>query len=137
MSTSVTVESQWHGQAVKIQGKRVVNKSAFEIGLIVEGQAKLLSPVLTGRLAGSYTTQALGRGSEIESPATLADRITPPSGDMEVLVGTAVGYGPYVEFGTVRQDAQPALRPALDLAKGQMLTVIYRNGRYEFAEYIR
>ena len=32
------------------------------------------------------------------------------------IVGTNVAYAPHVEFGTVRQSAQPFLRPALGAA---------------------
>ena len=137
MTTKVMVQSQWNGKPVKVAAKRVTGKSAFEIGLIVEGQAKLFAPVKTGRLAGSLTTQAADHGSSPEAPATSRDVIQPPRDENEVFVGTAVGYGPYVEFGTVRSNAQPFLRPALDLARGQALTVVQKHGRYEFREYMR
>ncbi len=134
--TTTTISSEWKGQEVKIAGKRVVNKSAYEIGLIVEGQGKLLCAVDTGRLAGSITTQASDHGTNPEAPATGADRIQSPVDADEVLVGTAVEYGPYVEFGTVRSNAQPFLRPALDLAQGKTLTVMEKHGRMEFKEYM-
>jgi HK97 gp10 family phage protein len=119
-----------------VLGKSAAKRSAFEIGLIVEGQAKLLSPVDTGRLAGSITTQARDHGTSPESPAQGGDRIQAPSDEMEVLVGTAVAYGPYQEFGTVRTDAQPFLRPSLDLARGKALTVALSVARNEFRDYL-
>ena len=137
MTVTTTIQQQWNGRDVKIKGRAVRDKSIYEIGLIVEGQAKLLAPIDTGRLAGSITTQASDHGSEVESPATAADRIQPPQSDNEVLVGTAVMYGPYQEFGTVRTNAQPFLRPALDLARGKTLTVTMKHGRYEFKDYLR
>lgn len=165
-----TISEQWNGKDVKIRGKRVVGKSTFEIGLVVEGQAKALVPVHMGRLAGSITTQAARQGTNTEAPATASDRIAAPTDDMETLVGTAVEYGPWVEFGTgphwpplaplkewarlvlgdesaayaialkIAQkgtDAQPYLRPALDLARGKVLTITMKNGRYEFADYLK
>ena len=62
-------------------------------------------------------------------------KIKAPTDEDEVLVGTPVDYGPYVEFGTVRSNAQPFLRPALDLAQGKTLTVMEKHGRQEFKEY--
>lgn len=137
MTTKVTVESQWNGKPVKLAAKRVTGKSAFEIGLIVEGQASLLAPRKTGRLSGSVTTQASDHGTSPRSPAGSSDVIQPPDDENEVLVGTAVFYGPHQEFGTVHTDAQPFLRPALDLARGQALTVVQKNGRFEFREYLK
>lgn len=154
----VSVDSQWHGKDVKVRGQKVVGKTAFEIGLVVEGQAKLLAPVNYGYLAVSITTQALGAigmggehtsmGTEPSTPKSRSNpkgpdpgrplrmKIASPDEPNEVWVGTPVEYAPYVEFGTVRSPAQPFLRPALDLAKGRVLTITKRNARYEFAEYL-
>jgi hypothetical protein len=157
-----TIEKHWNGDIIKIKGKKVVNKSAYEIGLIVEGQAKLLCPRRYGYLAASYTTQTYNYGTEPESPSKYrgtsnfsdevksdklnwsqyADKkparmkIIPPNDPNEVLVGTPVEYGPYVEFGTVKMVAQPHLRPAFDLAKGKVLTIVKINAKYEFADYL-
>lgn len=57
--------------------------------------------VRTGRLRGSITWR-LGQDSD----GLYAD------------VGTAVLYGPYLEYGTSRMPAYPFLRPALDAARG-------------------
>jgi hypothetical protein len=65
-----TVSQVWHGKEVKVQGQRVTGKTGYEIGLVIEGQAKLLAPKDTGYLAASITTQAWdGRGTEPEDPA--------------------------------------------------------------------
>lgn len=138
MSFNAKIESQWHGDEIKIQGKRVVNKSAYETGLIIEGQAKLLCPVDTGRLAASITTQSKTEGTSPRGEGAVStDVIQKPTEDNEVLVGTPVDYAPYVCFGTVRSNAQPFLRPALDLAQGKVLTVVKNNSRYEFKEYLK
>ena len=134
---TTTIEQHWNGKDVKIKGRRVINKSAYEIGLIVEAQAKALAPVETGLLRGSITTQGENQGSSPEVPAGLRDVIRPRATHGEVYVGTAVNYAPYVEFGTIRSRAQAFLRPALDLAKGKALTIVENNGRFEFKEYLR
>lgn len=155
-----TVELEWKGKEVKVQGQKAINKSAFEIGLIVEGQAKLLCPVDLGYLAASITTASFDNSTEVENPAkyngtsniTLGakkqarfvttdigrfEKITKSEDDNEVLVGTVVEYGPHVEFGTIKSKAQPFLRPALDLAMGKTLTILEKNGRFYFQEYLQ
>jgi len=134
---NVTVTQQWNGRDVKILGKMAVGKSAFEIGLIVESNAKMLCPIDLGRLAGSITTQSSENGSGPRSPATFSDVIQKPRDPDEVFVGTAIDYGPYQEFGTIRMNAQPFLRPALDLARGRALTIVKKEGRYVFKEYLK
>ena len=131
-----TVSQEWHGEEVKIRAKKVTGKSIFEIGLVVEGKAKELSPVDTGRLKGSITTAGFHERTTAQDPATWQDSIDPPNIENEVLVGTAVAYGPHMEFGTIKTDAQPFLRPALDLAKGKVLTVVQRNAKMHFGEYL-
>ena len=147
-STKVSLEN-WKGQDVKIKGEKVVNKSAYEIGLVVEGQAKLLCAVNYGYLAASITTQSDTKGTELESPSKYGKEAPPPdhqvssfkkiekpNDDNEVLVGSAVDYAPYVEFGTIKNNAQPFLRPSLDLAKGKVLTIVTINGKQEFGDYL-
>ncbi len=138
MSYEVRTDLQWNGQDVKIRGKRVVNKTAFETGLIVEGQAKALCPRKTGRLAASITTQSSTRGTEMDGAKGQegSDKISPPRDDQEVFVGTAVDYGPYVEFGALTRPSQPFLRPALDLATGKVIPITQKNAKMEFAEYL-
>lgn len=150
MSVKVVTKSNWKGDIIKVKGHSCMTKSIYEIGLIVEGQAKELCARRYGYLAASINVQFNGGGDELESPSQYAKekdpashnvstfrKITPPSEDNIVLVGTAVDYGPYVEFGTVRANAQPFLRPAADLAQGKTLTVLLKNGKYEFSDYIR
>ncbi len=132
------ISAVWRGEEVKIKGNKVVNKSAFEIGLVVEGQAKLLTPIKTGRLAASITTQARLMGTQPKGKGAVpTDLIGSPNSDMMIYVGTPVEYGPYIEFGTNGSESQAFLRPALALAKGQTLTVLLDNGRAQFKEFIR
>jgi len=127
-----------------------VRKSAYEIGLVVEGQAKLLAPKDSGYLAASITTQAGdGTGTEPGNPAQYGSgrsssggfsggemMIQAPTNPDEVYVGTPLPYGPSQEFGTVRAFAQPFLRPALALAQGKSLTIVRVQAKYYFKEYL-
>lgn len=146
MSFKSTISQEWRGKEVKVAARKATGKTAWELGLIVEGQAKLLCPVDKGRLSASITTAALdvggwGSGYRQTTPkgkgAVATDLIAPPDSENEVFVGTPVFYGPYQEFGTVRNEAQPFLRPALALAKGQQLTILMYNGRLHFKEFMR
>ena len=138
MSFGADVQSEWNGREVKIRGKKVIGKSVFETGLVVEGQAKLLCPVKTGRLAASITVQMLDRGTVPSGTgARPTDVIAAPTVENMAYVGTPVDYGPWQEFGTMRNEAQAFLRPALDLARGKELTIVKYNGRLQFGEYLK
>ena len=113
MSYKQHIDAIWRGEEVKIKGKKVINKSAFEIGLVVEGQAKLLSPILSGRLAASITTQARLMGTQPKGKGAVpTDLIGSPGSDMMIYVGTPVFYGPYIEYGTNTAESQAFLRPS-------------------------
>ncbi len=146
-----TVNKVWNGKQVKIQGRKVVGRTCYEAGLVIEGDAKLLCPVDYGYLRASITTQSSTQGTEIEvvsSPPVRSkitflggrrrqyfNKIDKPTNDMETDVGTPVYYAPYVEFLD-----QPFLRPALDLAKGKEVTIYEKMKRgkefHEFSDYL-
>lgn len=79
-------------EAIKAAAQKSLDQFLEAAGIIVEGQAKLLTPVDTGLLRSSINYQVQGKTCKI---------------------GTNVHYAPHVEFGTVRMKAQPYLRPAL------------------------
>jgi HK97 gp10 family phage protein len=162
MNFKTEVKTQWHGREVKVRGREVVGKSAYEIGLVVEGQAKLLAAKRYGYLAASITTQAYGgKGTDPEDHNKYSSKVTTnilkgeatyerakkeyspsemyiqsPKDEFEVFVGTPLEYGVYQEFGTSKMSAQPFLRPALELAKGHTLTIVKLNGKMHFKEYL-
>lgn len=70
-----------------------VLRALERIGQAAEGYAKDLCPVDTGNLRNSIT------------------HVVDESGEA-AYIGTNVEYGPYVELGTVKQNAQPFLHPA-------------------------
>jgi HK97 gp10 family phage protein len=148
MTTKVI--TKWNGDEVKVIGQKVISDSTYKIGLVVEGQAKELAARRYGYLAASINTQSKDKGDNIENPSNYAKEtpptnhnvesfrnITKPNNDSETLIGSAVDYAPYQEFGTVRMNAQPFLRPALDLAMGESLTIVEVEGKNQFKEYLK
>ena len=134
-----SVNIKWNGDEVKLLGKKAISNSIYGIGLIVEGNAKSLAPIDTGRLASSITTQSKSKGTKPSGKgAVSSDVITKPADDNQVFVGTPVQYAPYMEFGTIRTNyAQPFLRPALRMAQGETLTIVRRESKYYFKDYLK
>ena len=154
--TTTTVK--WDGDKIRERAQALMSKTTFEIGLFFEGQAKLLAPVQEGRLRGSIHTVSWD-GQE-SAPRDSADKISQPSGTFDTHVGTNLEYAPYVEYGTGKyvpegrktpwsyQDAkgqwhttsgmpaQPYLRPAVDIAYGRVPTIVEKNGKIYFKEYL-
>jgi hypothetical protein len=145
----VDLKQKWNGEIVKVLGKEVVNHSSYEIGLVVEGQAKELAARRYGYMAASINTQSKSQGDELESPGKYAKeiptknhnvktfrKIMKPEDDGETLVGTAVDYAWYKEFGTIKMDADPFLRPSLELAKGKTLEIVKIDSKKYFLGYL-
>lgn len=88
-----------------------LEKGVREACLVAENEAALRCPVDTGRLRGSIMTK-------VETNDKGAEGIIGTSG---------VEYAPFVEFGTVRQPAQPFLRPACIENEAVMGYVLQRN----------
>ena len=76
---------------VKNAYEQARERSLEMIGLTAEKYAKAIVPVDTGRLRNSIT-------HEVE--------------DKAVYIGTNVEYAPPIEYGTIKQKAQPFLIPA-------------------------
>ena len=131
------VKSKWNGDVVKEMAAKLAGHSSFEIGLVVEGQAKALAPYDTGRLRGSITTASgMGQKTKPTGTAKAGDTIQPPRERFQTYVGTPVEYGPYMEYGTVRTNAHPFLRPALDMARGKAPYIVQVGAKKEFGEYL-
>ncbi len=88
-----------------------LQKGLEKVGLIVERQAKInvsQSPpshpqVQTGRLRSSITHEV---------------------GEGEVVIGTNVVYGKYLEFGTSKMPNYPWLFPAVELKKPEIIEAL-------------
>ena len=92
-------------------------KTAIE----VTSEAKKLAPVAKiygGNLEGSIQWKTdKGRSGGDTSSTALTEQ--PPKNG--AIVGTPVEYGVYQEFGTRKMNAQPFLRPAMDIVSGEPL----------------
>lgn len=77
-----------------------VAKDLQRRALKVEGAAKRLCPVDTGRLRSSITN-AIGHDEQ----------------GLVAVIGTNVEYAAFVELGTSKMPAQPYLRPALEAGR--------------------
>jgi HK97 gp10 family phage protein len=132
------VKIVWNGDEVKKRAEQLAKKSSFEIGLDVEGTAKRLAPLDTGRLTASITTVS-GTGQRTKPSgkgAVSTDVIAAPSDAFETFVGSPVSYAAYVEYGTFTNNAQPYLRPALDISKGKAPSIVQRDAKKEFGDYL-
>jgi HK97 gp10 family phage protein len=99
-----SMEGKRYDKAIEAGAKRGLEQTCVAI----ESQAKSFCPVDTGLLKGSIDYALKDRNSGTVSKPT--DRWTGH-------VGTNVEYARYVEDGTQRQEAQPYLRPALDIVR--------------------
>ena len=74
--------------------EQAIARALERIGSQAEGYAKDLCPVDTGRLRNSITNKV-------------------EESEESVYIGTNVEYASFVELGTVKQKAQPYLKPAV------------------------
>lgn len=154
---------KWNGADVKRRAASLIGKSTWAVGMAVMSDAKLLCPVDYGYLAASIMVANKTKTTELDAVTAKPGRFTkretrafrhsslllaPPTfrkikqpgatdPDSQVFVGTAVEYGPYIEFGTVNMDAQPFLRPALDMARGKVPQIVRAGAKLEFAGYMK
>ncbi len=109
---------KWNGPKVAADMERRITVSLTEGAAIVEGQAAADAPVHLGNLRASINS-AVERSVRFEGVAPGSKELGTDSSDIdarprEAIIGTAVFYGPYVEFGTRRMDPQPFLEPAFE-----------------------
>ena len=98
----------WYGNVVERAVKSESVKAITKAALLVERDAKILAPVVTGRLMNSITHDVNER--DISARVGI-----PPRFD-----NTSMMYGVYVELGTSKMAAQPYLRPALEKNVGKI-----------------
>ena len=89
--------------------KNSIEKANIELLSNITAQAKALTPVDTGFLRGSLMWKVPGTEGGFEQGNKVTVKPEKESG----LVGSAMEYAIYVEFGTRYMDAQPYLRPAV------------------------
>ena len=96
-------------KAIKANGSGV-NTGMLKTAIMVTTQAKAFTPVDKGQLRGSIMWRGGGKTGSHESGPQLS--INPTSG---YVVGTAVEYAVYQEYGTRKMPPQPYLRPSIDI----------------------
>ena len=121
---------KWNDSKFKKAAKDEGTKRLLKAGFLVEGMAKRLAPVDTGRLRASISTNVTGGSAEgkigsLAKKTILTNKrggksisrpvkgIKAPSTPFTVVVGTNVEYAKRLETGTTKMAARPFLRPAL------------------------
>jgi HK97 gp10 family phage protein len=94
-------------------GKEISN---LMIGAAIASQAKLLAPVDMGQLRNSLSASNLSRTEMLNNMAGEKAEPLDTQGlkDDEVYVGSNSDHAIFQEYGTVKQPAQPYLRPAME-----------------------
>ena len=113
--------------------KAITKNSNLELGAQIASQAKALAPVQYGQLRNSISATSLSKSVLLNnSGGEKAEKLETSglSGD-EVYVGSNSDHTIYQEYGTVKQPAQPFLRPATELkAKGaNMADIVAKYNR--------
>ena len=109
-----------HGNVSKAI-KDIVKNSNLELGVQIASQAKALAPVDLGQLRNSISASTLEQTLLLNNKQGEKANPLDVSGlkNDEVYVGTSSDHAIYQEYGTIRQPAQPFLRPSAELkAKG-------------------
>ena len=94
-------------------GKEISN---LMIGAAIASQAKLLAPVDYGQLRNSLSASSTSRTEMLNNMAGEKAEALDTQGlkDDEVYVGSNSDHAIFQEYGTVKQPAQPYLRPAME-----------------------
>ena len=98
-----------------------VRMSNMQIGVAIASQAKLLAPVDMGQLRNSLSAISFDEmellndsdGEKAKQLSTLGLK------DGEVYAGSNSDHATFQEYGTVKQPAQPFLRPSVELVVQQ------------------
>ena len=111
-------------------GKAISN---LMIGAAIASQAKLLAPVDYGQLRNSLSASNTSKTELLNNMAGEKAEALDTQGlkDDEVYAGSNSDHATFQEYGTVRQPAQPFLRPAME-------AIVQRKSPAEiFAKYGR
>lgn len=95
-------------------GKAISN---LMIGAAIASQAKLLAPVDYGQLRNSLSASNTSKTELLNNMAGEKAEALDTQGlkDDEVYAGSNSDHATFQEYGTVRQPAQPFLRPSVEL----------------------
>ena len=117
--------------------KKAITGSSLELGVKIASQAKLLTPVDEGQLRNSISVSSLIQTKLLnDSSGKKADGLqTTGLKGNEVYVGSNSDHTIFQEYGTIKQPAQPFLRPSAELADGATLGTIM--GKYSSEEMVK
>lgn len=113
---AVTVSRSKFGN-VKKAVKNATTKTNIQLGVEIASQAKVLAPVDFGQLRNSISASDLSKDyllNDSEGERAESLKTTGLKGN-EVFVGTSSDHAIYQEYGTIKQPAQPFLRPSTEL----------------------
>ncbi len=126
---AVTITKIKHGNVSKAVAK-AVGDSNLMLGAQIASQAKALAPVDLGQLRNSISASSLSQTVLLNNKSgEKADALeTTGLKDGEVYVGSNSDHALFQEYGTIKQPAQPFLRPSAELkAKGANVADIVKT----------
>ena len=142
--TEATLE--WNGDEVKAISDIIIKDAPYESAINMQGLAVDFCIVDKGGLRNSITARDDTR-IKTEGQTDPQNLIKKPNEKGTALMGTNMPYASWIEFGrrndsrygevTVKKGAQPFIRPALDLGKGEVLRIFTFKSRKEFEKYFR
>ncbi len=91
--------------------------ASLEMGAQIASQAKVLAPVDLGQLRNGISASSISQTVLLNNKSGDKAEALDTTGikDNEVYVGANVKHAIFQEYGTVKQAAQPFLRPAAEL----------------------
>ena len=112
------------GEYVTIKSYRVERQKE-----IIGGLQKALEEIgrLIEKQAGKNVSKTGNEHPQIKT-GNLLGSITHQIGDGEVVIGTNVKYGEYLEHGTSRMPPYPWLYPAVELRKPEIIEILKSSG---------
>ena len=108
MALSMKVTYKSNTAKVGKEFKAAIDRALTTSALLVQGDAKLRSPVDTGNLRSS-----------------ISHKVT--TNKATIFVPQSVSYGVFVEYGTSRQAPQPYMEPALRENKAKIISIFKRE----------
>lgn len=139
MKFTSNVTIKWDGPKVKKLGEQTIEQSLLKMAIAIQSQAVLLVPVDQGRLKGSIFIKSKNfiKGNEDSNKALSEDIIENVTDPLTYHIGTNVRYAQYQEFGSIRNRAQPFLRPSMDLIASKQIEIIQSEGKSVFKDYLK
>lgn len=121
----------WNGEKFKADLQKANNKTLLEAAFKIRSETVPLVPVDTGLLRNSINFAVSGDSKDFKDvdpeKNTFIAGENIKAGKNEAIVGTAVFYGPYVEYGTRKMQSQPFLLPGFLASVKSILQFAKKN----------